>query len=65
MNMSNFVCLNVDVPADLIPDTYTLLNSILQKESAELLRTGNRRAEGQKEQKRPRETRTSATIPCG
>ena len=26
--MSNFVCLNVDVPADLIPDTYTLLNAM-------------------------------------
>ena len=26
--MSNFVCLNVDVPADLIPDTYVLLNSM-------------------------------------
>ena len=26
--MSNFVCLNVDVPADLIPDTYALLNNM-------------------------------------
>ena len=26
--MSNFVCLNVDVPADLIPDTYALLNAM-------------------------------------